>query len=58
MMWTIASESVNWSNGEVDGEWFIVSDGVREFQAFDQDDAQWLCALLNANDESGDNFST
>ncbi len=49
MTWTIASESVNWSNGEVDGEWFIVTDGGREFQAFDEDDARWLCELLNEN---------
>ncbi len=58
MTWTVASESVNWSNGEVDGEWWIVTNGEREFQAFDEDDARWLCDQLNANDESGDNFST
>ena len=49
-MWTI--EYDNETIGDDDGfaEWWTVTNGERFFESRDKADAEWLCALLNAQE--------
>ena len=53
-MWRIEMENDTGPNDDYYLEWWEVSDGNRVFECKFEDDAKWLCALLNAVDRVRD----
>ncbi len=48
MKWTIEYENDTGPADEGFAEWWTVTNGIRSFRCIMQDDAKWLCELLNA----------
>jgi hypothetical protein len=47
--WRVDYNNDTGPNNESFWEWWEVTDGARIFKCDDENDAQWLCDLLNMN---------
>ena len=49
MKWKIEYDNDTGPGDEGFGEWWTITDDEKAFRCYDEDDAKWLCDLLNAS---------
>ena len=54
-MWKIEYDNDVGSDDGGFWEWWVISDGNRSFESKDENDAKWLCDLLNESHNKGIN---